>query len=317
MKGITHFTVGIAFASCFPSAVQAGADGNPVFFILGGVCGLLPDTLDFKLLRFLHRHAMEVVTDPSSPDPSLIANALAHAITRTHETGKTSRIQLHTSQPGIGLWHQFRITLNNPARLVNVTHTGIVTTSRHLIHNQPHPPSEVSIPLPCAVTSDYTATTEMDIFSGPSYAFEPLPDGRVQARFIPWHRHWTHSIPVALVVGVIAGGLINPVAGVIAGGAWTLHALLDQCGFMGSNLLYPFTRRRSPGLQWVASGSTLGNLCVIWLSCLLVYWNLANGAPGSPSLVHLLLYAGALPLTLAAWLNRRLLSSTPDSSAAG
>lgn len=308
MKGIAHFTLGVAFASCFPAAVQAGADGNPLCFILGGVCGLLPDTLDFKLLRFLHAHDMEVIPDPSRPDPALIADALAGAICRTSDTRKTTRIQLHTSQPGAGLWHQFRITLDGPGRRVVVAHTGIVTTSRNLVPDQPQPPAEAAANLPCAVTTDYAATTEMDIFSGPSFAFEPLPDGRVHARFIPWHRYWTHSLPVAAAAGLIVGGGLGSTAGIIAGGAWALHALLDQCGFMGSNLFYPFTSRRMPGLQWIASANTLANLGAVWLSCLVVYWNLArlvSGVP-APSLVHLLLYAGAIPLVMAAWLQRRL-----------
>lgn len=308
MKGITHFTVGVAFASCFPAAVQAGADGNPLYFILGGVFGLFPDTLDFKLLRFLHHHDMEVITDPSHPDPDLIANTLALAICRTHDTKKGTRVQLHTSQPGVGLWHQFRITLNRPDRHITVAFTGVVTTSRHMTPDQPYPPTEATASLPCAVTTDYTATTEMDIFSGPSFTFEPLPDGRVQARFIPWHRHGTHSLPIAAGVGLVVGGSIGPIAGVISGGAWACHALLDQCGFMGSNLLFPFTRHRTPGLQWGASGNALANFSMVWLSSLLVYWNLSRGAPGvpAPSFPHLFLYAGALPLALAAWLNRRL-----------
>jgi membrane-bound metal-dependent hydrolase YbcI (DUF457 family) len=308
MKGITHFTVGVAFASCFPAAVHAGADGHPLAFILGGVCGLMPDTLDFKLLRFLHPHDVEVIPDPSRPDPALLATALAEAIGRTHETRKTTRIQLHTSQPGAGLWHQFRITLNGPAKRLVVAYTGIVTTSRHPVPDQPHPPAEAVAALPCAVATDYTATTEMDIFSGPSFDFEPRSDGRVQARFIPWHRHWSHSLPVAGAIGLALGWNLGWTAGVIAGGAWALHALLDQCGFMGSNLLFPFTHRRTQGLQWIASSDTLANLGVVWLSCLVVYWNLARLAPAvpAPSLVHLLLYAGALPLALAAWLQRKM-----------
>ena len=62
MKGIAHFTAGVAAASFFPGAVAAAVDGNPLYFVLGGVCGLLPDTLDFKFGRFFYRHQVEITT---------------------------------------------------------------------------------------------------------------------------------------------------------------------------------------------------------------------------------------------------------------
>ena len=48
MKGIAHFISGVAAASFFPWSVQAAVEGNPMYFILGGAFGILPDTLDFK-----------------------------------------------------------------------------------------------------------------------------------------------------------------------------------------------------------------------------------------------------------------------------
>lgn len=308
MKGITHFTSGVAFAACFPRAVEAGMDGNPLYFILGGVFGLLPDTLDFKLLRFLHRHDMEIIPDPSRPDPALIAGALEGALRRARDTGRPVRVKLHTSAPGPGLWHRFRVTLPGAGGTLRVTYDGVVNTSQEPAGDQPYPPATAEAALPCAVITDYMATTIVDILEGPSYEMEPLPEGRIAVRFIPWHRQWTHSLPVAAAIGLALGWWIAPLAGVIAGGAWALHALLDQCGHMGSNLLFPFTRRRSPGLQWVRSGDTLANFAVVWISCLAVYWNLARMEPGEPalSLPALLIAFGFLPLGLAAWLRRRL-----------
>ena len=82
MKGITHFAVGVATASCFPVAVAAGAAGNPLYFLLGCICGLLPDTLDFKCSRFFYRCDMIVTPDPLRPDPGMIAAAVALAAER-------------------------------------------------------------------------------------------------------------------------------------------------------------------------------------------------------------------------------------------
>jgi len=308
MKGITHFTVGVTLASCLPQAVQAGSDGNPLLFILGGIFGLLPDTLDFKILRFLHRHDVEIVPDPSRPDPALIAEALAGSIRRARITGRPVRVKLHSSAPGAGLWHRFRVTLPAAGNRVAVGYEGVVNTSQEMARHAPHPRAAAEADLPCAVTTDYTATTTVDILDGPSYAMEPLGDGRVAIRFIPWHRHWTHGLPVAAVIGGALGWWLGPAAGLIGGGAYALHALADQCGHMGSNLFFPFTRRRSPGLQWVRSGSTLANLGVVWIACLVIYWNLARAgqADRAPGLPGLLVLFGFLPLAAAAWCRRRL-----------
>lgn len=315
MKGITHFVTGVALASCFPSAVQAGADGNPLYFIIGGVFGLLPDTLDFKGVRFLHKHEMEIIPDPSRPDPALIADAMAGAIRRVHETHRPLSVKVHTSSPGAGLWHRFRITLGVTGNSVTVAYDGVVTTSRQTSTNPPPDPITATITLPCAVTSDYLATSEVDIFEGPSFTFEPLPDGRIIARFIPWHRQWSHSLTVGAAIGVVIGFIGTPLAGLVAAGAHALHALLDQCGYMGTNLLYPFTRRRSAGLQWLRSGNSLANLGVVWTACLLIFWNLSRLTPAhAVPLVKLLLYAAVLPLALAALLRRRF---HPSRAAAG
>jgi len=64
MKGITHFAVGRCRGFLFPRSRARGAEGNPLYFVLGGVFGLLPDTLDFRFGRFLCRHDVEVAPDP-------------------------------------------------------------------------------------------------------------------------------------------------------------------------------------------------------------------------------------------------------------
>ncbi|GAH71620.1 unnamed protein product, partial [marine sediment metagenome] len=56
MKGLTHFTVGAAVATCFPQAVDMALNNYSVILALGGVFGILPDTLDFKLAMFLEEN---------------------------------------------------------------------------------------------------------------------------------------------------------------------------------------------------------------------------------------------------------------------
>ena len=54
MKGIAHFITGVALATFFPEVVQSGAQGS-LLPMLGGIAGILPDTLDFKFARYLKR----------------------------------------------------------------------------------------------------------------------------------------------------------------------------------------------------------------------------------------------------------------------
>ena len=61
---------------------------------------------------------------------------------------------------------------------------------------------------------------------------------------------------------------------------------------MGSNIFYPFTKNRTPGLQWMHSGDGLPNFLTVWISCILIFWNLHRAIPEPTyhfSLLHLLM----------------------------
>jgi hypothetical protein len=307
MKGLTHFVVGVGFASFWPHAIEAAVDGNPWFFVLGGAAGLLPDTLDFKFARYFYRHDREIVPDPSHPDPSLVATALAQAIHDARASGRPVRVKLNTVRVGAGLWGQYRLTFDETNHRVTVAYTGVVTTGRAPVRDESHRATEASAPLECPVVMDYEATTEMDIFEGPTFAMEPQPNGRVCIRFIPWHRQWSHSLTFSAALGLLAGGFWGAPAAIITAGACSLHILADQLGFMGSNLFFPFTKHRHPGRQLIRSDNPTANFAVIWFAGLLIYWNLARAAPppaSVPSLITLLLYAGLMPLVLVKFAGR-------------
>ena len=80
MKGIAHFSAGIAIASFFPSAIEAAGNGNPFLMLLGGFNGLLADTLDFKVSRYFCRYDIEVAPDPLNPNARQIADAVKSAV---------------------------------------------------------------------------------------------------------------------------------------------------------------------------------------------------------------------------------------------
>jgi membrane-bound metal-dependent hydrolase YbcI (DUF457 family) len=306
MKGLTHFMAGVTVASCFPAAVNAGADGNPLYFILGGLFGLLPDTIDFKFGRFFARRDMEVTPDPLAPDPQMIADAVAYAVNRAWETGRPVRIKLNTIRLGADRWRQYRITFEPARRRVTAAIGPAVTTGQTPLPGAaPANPREACAQLVCPLAFDYLATTTIDIFEGPLFVMTPTADQRVRAEFIPWHRSWSHSVLTAAGWGALAGLLFGPLAALIAMLAYDAHIAVDQLGFMGSNLLFPFRRRRSTGLQLVHSGEALPNFSVVWVCCLLIFWNLGRRAPlplGFTNLVQMLGYGALLPLALWRWL---------------
>jgi membrane-bound metal-dependent hydrolase YbcI (DUF457 family) len=73
--------------------------------------------------------------------------------------------------------------------------------------------------------------------------------------------------------------LLGPLAGLVFALGSLTHILEDQFGYMGSNLLYPFTRRRTRGLGLCHSGDALPNLFIVWLSALFVLLNLDRFSP--------------------------------------
>ena len=305
MKGIAHFSVGVAWASCLPGVVAAGAAGNPWYFVLGGVFGLLPDTIDFRVSRFLYRHDMEVSPDPHAPDPVMIARALAAAVQQARDSGRAVTVKLHTVQVGTDAWQSYRVLFRRAERCVVVSLGPVVDTGQMPLSPPTGGGGTGHARLPCAVHSQYQAETVIDIFDGPVVRMVPQADGDVLIEFIPWHRLWTHSFTAVLLAGLGAGALWGPLAGLVAGGALLAHALADQLGHMGSSLLFPWVRRRFEGMKWVHSGDPFPNIAAVWLSGLVILWNLHNALPGMRSLNPLKFFVlGALVPAGVPWVFR-------------
>lgn len=302
MKGITHFSVGVAVASCFPQAVAAGAEGNSLYFVLGGVFGLLPDTLDFKFYRFFYRHDIEIIPDPLRPDPQMIADGIARAVNMAYEKNRPVKVKLGTIRLGPDIWQRYGISFDAPGQSVSVDYGPVVDTGgTSLTLESESVKVRGRALLLCPVKLDYTAVTNVDILDGPVFVMEPASCGLVIPRFIPWHREWSHSFVVSLLAGIPVGLLYGPLAGLVAFLAWASHIAADQFGYMGSSLLYPFSSKRYPGWQYHNSGSAPVNLSVVWASCLVIFWNLAKARLWVPDyflLPRLLFYGLILPLVV-------------------
>lgn len=312
MKGIAHFVTGVTAASFFPWSVEAALEGNPLYFVLGGAFGLLPDTLDFKIYRFFYRHDVTIGPEPGDTDPGPIARALAGAVGRAAAERRTLRVKLQTLQLGADAWRQYRVRFDPANRAVDVAFGPVVNTGQvPLPAKGPAPGATASAPLPVPVVQTYDALTTVDIFDGPSFGLEPTADGRVRLHFLPWHRDWSHSLTGAAAAAALGAAAFGWRAAPVIFAGLLGHVIEDQLGFMGSNLFFPFTRRRAPGVHLMRSGDALPNFLVVWFGCLLIFWNLYRFAPdpGGPlRLGPLLLLAGILPVALglaARWRLRR------------
>ncbi len=315
MKGFTHFMSGLAAASCFPQAVAAATDGNPLYFILGGVAALLPDTLDFKVLRYFYRHDAELIPDPLDPDPQWIADAMAAAIDEAARRQRPFRLRLHTIRLAADRWQRYRIRLDPARRQVTASLAEITDTGGNPEPGAPPAPCEATADFHVPLRLQYTAVTLVDIFDGPHFEMIPEPDGTVTAAFIPWHRHCSHSLCFGIIPAALAGWVWGTTAGAVVFCAHAAHALVDQLGYMGSNLFWPFTRRRTPGLMWHHAAQSLPNLAVVWISALLIYANLAMGTALAddtmPGRLRLVLLGGVLPFALLARQRPRVQTAAP------
>jgi len=302
LKGITHFISGIAAASFIPAAVQQSAQG--VWLLaLAGACALLPDTLDFKFWRFLYQPD-EAIDPGPQPDAQAIAGKIAATVNAVFETGQPRTLQLHTVKLGADAWQQYAVCFDTPRNEIAVRIGPIVSTSQIPIGTPTGPGGgrEARVKTAAPMHYTYDAETKIDIFSGPSFRFE-RKGAAVSIAFLPWHRAWSHSLIVAAGIGIVIGLLGGWLAGAVAALGYAVHVLEDQLGAMGSNLFWPFTRVRFPGLNLLRSGDAIPNFVTVWTASALVLFNLDRFAqvPRLPAAAYLLGVVALPAATLSAF----------------
>jgi hypothetical protein len=306
MKGFTHFVAGLAITSYLPWAVEAAARGNPLFFLLGGVAALLPDTLDFKLLRYFYRHDVEVSPDPLCPDMQMVADAIAGTI---DASGTRPRVlRLNTIRCGPDEWQKYRVEIDPRNREVHAhLEERIDTGGNPVSTKQPQTREPGSAPFKQDVVLEYLASFPVEIFDGPHLAFGPDTRGNVAVSFIPWHRRYTHSFCMSAILGGVAAMVFGWRAFPVVLAAHASHIFLDQLGYMGSNLLWPLSRKRWPGFKLRHASSAFWNFAAVWTSLALLYSNLhsqTDAAPPIPPIGYLLAVI-LLPLGIIhRWLGR-------------
>lgn len=312
MKGLTHFIGAVATASCFPYAVHAGLNGDGTLLVLSGIFGILPDTFDFRGLRFMARTEIELAPDPLAPDLHSIADGLVEAVRRAGAGQRTVWVKLDTMPVSGDRWRQYRVRFDPPRHRVTVTLGPVVTTGQLPIENSATvETAPITRALDFPIRLEYVADITVDIFDGPILALVPGRDGRITIEFLPWHRGASHSLLTAAAVGALGGMTFRSVvAGILLALAYASHILTDQLGFLGSRLFWPLSRRRIPGLQRTHAMDRFWNFGLIWTSLVVIYANLAAQTPGGGVVprFQLLVLGAALPLGvlagLRAWLGR-------------
>jgi membrane-bound metal-dependent hydrolase YbcI (DUF457 family) len=310
MKGISHFLAGVAAATFVPGVVESAAQGS-YLIVLGGFCGLLPDTLDFKFARYFEQH-IDIDPDPANLDPQIIANAVAAEIDRAAQTNRSIRVQLHNIPLGSNRWRQYRIRFDPE-------HSEIVVGIGPIVNSALAPLDEAGQRVARVKTTarlDYTYEGELttDIWNGPSFAFVPRARA-VEVQFLPWHRAWSHSFTLAALLGVIAAVLFGSIqAGLVAFLGLSAHVVEDQLGYLGSNLFWPITKERSAGARLLHSGDAIPNFLAVWTALVLVLFNLdrfsapvQNRAPFFDPLIFLsttLLLPALILIGVYAWERR-------------
>lgn len=332
MKGITHFMSGVAVASCFPQALDAIFASRGLLLPLGGVFGVMPDTLDFRIARYVWNYQRVCRIDEGNLDPRVAAEAMAQAIDDAARTGDLITLRLDVIRVSSSYYRTYLVYVDDQAKEVTAV-IGSLKTMSQVMEKSEFMPSSASVrqriqkngpaqtfkelfeSLPglpgstpgenYSYTAKFTADiqntyyqeTEVGIFSGPDFAFDVGPDGKVRIDFIPWHRTWSHSLLMGLFMGPVAflvtakssllfsGQILaylasgTPAAFFIAVIAFWVHCFEDQTGHLGSNLLWPFTAKRTPGLKWTTAASPVSNIGTNWLAFSTIIWNVNAHAP--------------------------------------
>ncbi len=306
MKGISHFVTGVALATFFPEIVTRAELGS-LLPVLGGIGGILPDTLDFKFARYFERYDLEIDPGPDV-DPEAVADEIVAAMRRAYEMERSQNIMSHTIRLGPDLWREYAIRFDPEAGEVVVRVGPLVNTGQvPYAGTEPEGAIEARRKVGVPLVHTYSSEYKVNIFSGPSFRFEREND-KLYVHFLDWHRRWSHSLTLALVAGLAVGLLLAIFfqgstalwGGIAAGLGFAGHVLEDQTGHMGSNLLWPFTKKRVPGLGLLHSGDAIPNFLTVWTSLALILFNLDrfSASPHLPALPYLFFALGVPWLVL-------------------
>lgn len=293
MKGFTHFISGMAVASFFQQAIHMASQEQSFILCLGGLFGILPDTLDFKLAKYFYKSDFEIKPDPNKLDAREIANGIAQAVNKAIETGKGT-VQLHTMQLASNRWRSYQLRFDTKTNEICVDIGPEVDTGQIPFDGtelQDPEKAHARVKVNCEFYQQFDKVSNIAIMTGPCFEFAKREDGKMEIVFLPWHRQWSHSFTlgmlIALIVGIISYICVpegpNPEMYTLP--RWSLYPLIilfgsmvhiieDSTGFMGNNLFYPFTKGRTNGLGFMSASEGIPNFFFVWTSVICILFNL-------------------------------------------
>ena len=311
MKGLTHFISGVAMGSFIPAAVRMANNkiDNSLILGLGGLFGIMPDTLDFKVGQFFSQADYDVDVDPNNLNPQDMAEQIAKGINDAWETGRYVKVQLYPISLGVDLWRQYVVKFDGEKNEVVVVINEIVNTSQTPYLGTAPKTNRVGR---CRVKGKMLEThgkpSVVDIMSGPQFGFIKRA-GQVEVEFLPWHRTWSHSYVLGFILSSVVWVLASLVAGwdkgwlygLVAFLGYAIHITEDLTGHMGGSLLWPFQKDRTNGLCLFKASNPHANFTVDYIAVTLLLFNLNRFAPRpyfAMGAWQYLLYVIAIPLVI-------------------
>ncbi|MBN1899681.1 MAG: metal-dependent hydrolase [Spirochaetes bacterium] len=292
MKGIAHFMTGVAISTFFGQAVKMAASDQSFILLLGGIFGILPDTLDFKFGRYMDKPDIEIDPDPANINPQAISKQIANAANKAWTTGKPVQVQLHTVKLAAFKWRRYAVMFDSKKGEV-ITRVGPVVSTSQIPYPDTEPKEKKDrtgkAKLQGKLKQELQKPSVIDIMSGPSFKFEKKGD-YLNIEFLPWHRQWSHSFTMGAFLALLVGIFFGALAGLISFLAFSLHIAEDLFGFMGGNLLYPFTKDRTRGAHAVKASSPLANFLIVYACIVIIIYNLNRFADSPVIQVPAFLY---------------------------
>ena len=297
--------------SFIPAAVRMANNkiDNSLILGLGGLFGIMPDTLDFKVGQFFSQADYDVDVDPNNLNPQDMAEQIAKGINDAWETGRYVKVQLYPIRLGVDLWRQYVVKFDGEKNEVVVVINEIVNTSQTPYLGTAPKTNRVGR---CRVKGKMLEThgkpSVVDIMSGPQFGFIKRA-GQVEVEFLPWHRTWSHSYVLGFILSSVVWVLASLVAGwdkgwlygLVAFLGYAIHITEDLTGHMGGSLLWPFQKDRTNGLCLFKASNPHANFTVDYIAVTLLLFNLNRFAPRpyfAMGAWQYLLYVIAIPLVI-------------------